>query len=245
MKTILGVLVLLAGSVVGATMLKAAAISDSLDQNVQFIQTSEPAVMQAVGEVLPSTGTVRIVVNIDDAGKLADWMLIESTHARFADAAVSALKKWSYKPAMVRGQPIGVRTELVFNFEMRGQVVSMTCIDTVAMLMQRISNSQPFKYIYRGGELDAAPKPILIVSPQPVAQTGEAMQQGVLVDFYIDATGKPRMATVDTQGNLAMATSALIALDQWRFTPPTYRGRPVAVRASQWFDFSKAGLAAK
>lgn len=199
--------------------------------------------MSVVGEVLPPTGTVRIVVNIDEAGKLADWMLIESAHTRFSDAAVNALKKWIYKPAVVRGQPIGVRTELVFNFEVRGQVVSMTCLDTVAMLMQRVLGDKSFRYIYRGGELDAVPKPIVTVSPQPVLQTGGVAQSGVLVDFYIDETGRPRMATVDTNGNLDMASSALAALEQWRFTPPMYRGRPVAVRATQWFDFSKVGLA--
>lgn len=243
MKTIIGLLVLLAGSVISVYPVNAVSASGVADQKFKIIQTREPSVRPLIGESLPSTGIVRMVINVDASGTLADWMLIESEHSRFADAAVEAVKEWKYTPAVERGEPIGVRTELVFNFEMSGQVVSMSYADTVAMLMQRFSGVH--QYVFRGGQLDSVPQPVVMVSPQPVAFLSGANQQGVLVDFYIDETGRPRMATADSRGNGQMAISALIAIEQWRFTPPRYKGHPVAVRASQWFDFSKAGLAAK
>lgn len=236
-------MVLLAGFVIGVTLVNIASAADVLDQKFQIIQTGDPSVRPLIGESLPSTGIVRMVINVDPDGKLADWLLIESAHTRFAVAAIEAVKEWKYRPAIERGEPIGVRTELVFNFEMRGQVVSMSCVDTVAMLTQRFSGVQ--KFVYRGGELDSIPQPLVMVSPQPVVPLAGSTQQGVLVDFYIDETGRPRMATVDSKGNNDMAISALIAIEQWRFTPPMFKRHPVAVRASQWFDFSKAGLAAK
>jgi hypothetical protein len=59
----------------------------------------------------------------------------------------------------------------------------------------------------------------------------------VLVDFYIDETGRPRMAAADVEGNVEVTSACLQAIEQWRFTPPTRRGRPVTIRACQRFDF--------
>jgi len=242
MKKFSQVLFLLVVFVVGSTIVTAAV---SADQSFQIVQTCEPSVNKVVGEILPATGVVRVVVSIDEQGKLTDWMLIESAHPRLATAAVEALQKWTYRPAVIKGEPIGVRTELVFNFNNSGQVISMSCLDTIEVLLQGMINPHQAKLVYRGGELDAVPKPIVTVSPRPVVLAAGSTQQGVLVDFYIDETGRPRMATVDTQGSPEMGASAMDAIQQWRFTVPTHRGRPVAVRATQWFDFSKVGIATK
>lgn len=242
MKKSFPVLFLLAGFVVGSTVVNAAVSSD---QSFQIVQTCEPKVNKVIGEVLPSTGIVRVVVSIDEQGKLTDWMLIESAHPRLTSAAVEALTKWTYRPAVIGGESFGVRTELVFNFDNSGQVVSMSCLDTLEVMLQGMINPHQAKLVYRGGELDAVPKAIVTVSPRPVALAAGSTQKGVLVDFYIDETGRPRMATVDSGGHPEMGAAAMEAIQQWRFTVPTHKGRPVAVRATQWFDFSKAAVAAQ
>ncbi|MBK9989479.1 MAG: TonB family protein [Verrucomicrobia bacterium] len=240
MKKSFPVLSLLAGFVVGSTIVSAAVSSD---QSFQIVQTCEPRVNKVVGELLPTTGVVRVVVNIDEQGKLTDWLLIESAHPRLTSAAVEALTKWTYRPAVIGGESFGVRTELIFNFDIQGQVVSMSCLDTIEVMLQGMVNPHKSKLVYRGGELDSVPKTIVTVSPRPVAQVAGSTQKGVLVDFYIDETGRPRMVTVDSGGNPEMGASALEAIQQWTFTVPTYKGKPVAVRATQWFDFSKAVVA--
>jgi len=247
MKTTYGYLVLLIGFVVGPALPVAAISSDVADQKFAIIRTCEPSVRSLIGEALPAFGQVRLVVSVDETGKLVDWMLLDYAHVRYADAAVDALRKWQFRPAIVGGVPVGVRTEIVFDFETRGQVVSLACVDTMAVLMKRLAGDQQIRLLCRAGELDATPKPIVMVSPLPVQQVGgEAPPRGVLVDFYIDETGRPRMATVASdRGNELMASAALEAIGQWRFTPPTSKGRLVAVRASQWFDFSKTAVAEK
>ena len=246
MKTTFGIAVIMAGAALVLPSLLAESKPDSLDQKFTIIQTCEPSVNPGIGEALPALGRVRLVINVDATGKLVDWMLIDYACARYADAAVNALKKWQYRPAIYNGEPIGVRTEIVFNFETRGQVVSLTGIDTLAALTKSITGDRQIQHVCKGDELDVAPRPLVVVSPLPIQPVDlKNAPQGVRVDFYIDETGRPRMATVDMEGNALMAAASLEAIEQWRFTPPTRKGHPVAVRASQWFDFGHAMAAAK
>lgn len=255
---------------VGSALPLTAVTFDALDQSLAIIQTSEPFVRPIMGEALPVNGSVRILINVDAAGKLADWMPVDYDHPSYADAAIEAIKKWRYEPARQHGAPVGVRTMLVFTFETRGQVISMTACDSVMAFMKNVAGNQQVRLVCRARELDAIPKPMVVVSPLPVwpkeladlidnvlvaaivisptstkAENAPGEAKGIMVDFYIDETGRPRMPTVNSRGNEMMAASAVEALEQWRFTPPMRKGVPVAVRASQWFDFSKTSIASK
>jgi hypothetical protein len=235
------IFVILAGLAAGSSTLVSITSSDTFDQKFAIIQTCEPVVRPVIGEALPATGQVRLAINVDSTGKLVDWMVIDYAHLRYANAAVEAVKQWEYKPAVFNGTPIGVRTELVFDFEARGQVVSLSGIDTIAALLRGIGGNQQIRSVCAGRELDSPPKPIVVVSPLPVRSVGvNSEDRGVRVDFFIDETGRPRMATVDARANELMAASSLQAIEQWRFTPPTRKGYPISVRASQWFDFSQS-----
>lgn len=245
MKTLRGFALLVSGLVVSLVVSPAVLAAEASDQKLTIIQTCEPNVRPLIAETLPATGQVRLIINVDVTGKLVDWLLLDYTSPRYADAAVEAIQQWKYKAAVYKGAPIGTRTTLVFNFETRGQVVSMTCLDMVDAYLKNLTRDRLVKCVVSGKELDAAPKPTVIISPAAVPAELAAGASGVLVDFYIDENGHPRMAAVDVKENDPMAMASLAAIEQWRFTPPTSKGRPVAVRASQWFDFSKTTVAAK
>jgi outer membrane biosynthesis protein TonB len=180
-----------------------------------------------------------LVVNIDENGKLEDWLVLEYSYQRYVDAAVEAVKKWQYKPAILHGVAVGVRAELVFNFRSSGQVVSMTGVDLPQAFSRSIIGDPQITAVCPSRELDSIPKPTVVVSPSYIhnADTSGQTKQ-VLVDFYIDETGKPRMAAADVDGNTELTSACIQAIEQWRFTPPTRRGRPVTTRACQRFDFS-------
>ena len=69
----------------------------------------------------------------------------------------------------------------------------------------------------------------------------EAEQKGVSgrvkVHFYIDEQGAVRMPAVPADAQPYLATVAIKALREWKFQPPTSRGRPVLVAAAQEFAF--------
>jgi TonB family protein len=235
-----------AGFAAGSNVPVLALTADSLDQKLTILKTYEPYVVPRVGEVLPPFGSVRLVVNIDENGKLEDWLVLEYSYQRYVDAAVEAVKKWQYNPAIFHGAAIGVRAELVFNFESSGQVVCMTGIDLPQVFARNIIGDPQIMTVCPSRELDSMPKPTVVVSPGHIHNSDtNGLTKEVLVDFYIDETGRPRMAAADVQGNTEMTSACLQAIEQWRFTPPTRRGRPVTARACQRFDFSPNGANAK
>jgi len=59
----------------------------------------------------------------------------------------------------------------------------------------------------------------------------------VNVEFYIDETGAVRLPSLAPGENLELGSLAIAALSQWRFNPPTSRGRAVLVKAVQTFNF--------
>jgi len=58
-----------------------------------------------------------------------------------------------------------------------------------------------------------------------------------VIDFYIDSEGHPRMPVAQKASHVEFAVAAADALMQWRFEPPTHRGRPITVRMVQEFVF--------
>ena len=246
MKTCFQFFMLVAGFAAATNVPLSALTADSLDQKLTIIQTCEPTVVASVGEVLPAYGSVRLAVNIDDKGELTDWLVLEYSYPRYVNAAIEAAKNWRYKPAVFHAAPIGVRAELVFNFESRGQVVCMTGVDLPQAFARTIIGDPQISGVCPSRELDSVPKPTVVVSPVAIqtADTSAPVQE-VLVDFYIDETGRPRMATADVAGNAEMTSACLQAIELWRFTPPTRRGRPVTTHACQRFDFKLNTASAK
>lgn len=182
-----------------------------------------------------------MIINVDDSGKLIDLLPISYTHPSYYQAAVDALKEWQYEPARKNGEAIGVRQQLVFNFESRGQVLSLTTLEAAAALLHNLNEHTEVKCIFRGAELDELPRPTKVVQPLWVpAMENQPPGAGVLVDFYIDETGHPRMPTVSDYSDPTLALTAVHALKQWEFSVPTRRSRPVVAHASQWFTFSPA-----
>lgn len=201
-------------------------------------QTVEPQFPNALAFSPVSDGTADIVVNVDATGKLVDLLIASYTNRAFADEAVSVLRRWQYTPARENGEPIGVRTTLRFDFRATGRVVSLTAIDTIEIL----ESTRPHhltRVICQPAELDRPPAALAPVSPANPAHriAATAPRNSVVVDFYIDEKGVPRMPVVVESPHDVFSQAAVGALTQWRFTAPTRGGKPVAVRVRQQFIF--------
>jgi TonB family protein len=60
-------------------------------------------------------GSVLVQVMIDAAGKVSDAKVLQSSPA-FDDAALTAARAWTFRPARVRGDSVSVYAYLVFGF---------------------------------------------------------------------------------------------------------------------------------
>lgn len=105
-------------------------------------------------------------------------------------------------------------------------------------LWANAAGTRDVQCVFRAKDLSASPQPVTVVQPQRIAPPGQPVPAGrVLIDFFIDKKGMPRMPAVMSYDDERMAGSALQAIAQWRFTPPVNKGRNVAVHAQQWFEF--------
>jgi TonB family protein len=188
---------------------------------------------------IEQTVEVWVIVNIDADGKIVDWLVTSYTHQAFADEAVSVLKDWRYVAPTEGGQSIGVRTELRFEFEATGRVVSLMAIDTPAVLLKQMGiEPHMITRVCNLQELDRPIAPVNPVTPSYPRPAGAAdAPRSVVVDFYVDESGQPRMPVVVSSSHEILAQAAVGALNRWRFNHPTRAGRPVSVRVRQEFIF--------
>ncbi len=234
---ILGIGVLLSGSLLAQT-----STSRSDWQSLKILQTANPVFPSHLIQVGVADGEARVVINTDASGKLTDWLVVGYTHPEFAEAAVKAIKQWTFEPAQLQGEPVGTTIELSFYFEAKGVVVSTTCADIVEGRFLRMMAA---RYTYQPcspRELDRMPTPVVTITPQ---YSGALAKKGVTgkvtVEFFIDETGAVRLPAASAKDDTMLIALAIDALNQWKFTPPTSRGRGVLVKASQEFDFRNGG----
>jgi periplasmic protein TonB len=64
-------------------------------------------------------GVVLLRARINKDGDIADLQLI-SGHPLLAPAAIKAVKKWKYRPYMLKGEPVEVETQIQVNFTLSG-----------------------------------------------------------------------------------------------------------------------------
>ncbi|MDQ8186991.1 energy transducer TonB [Pelagicoccus sp. SDUM812002] len=62
-------------------------------------------------------GLVSLQVILDETGKVSHAAVSKSTHDELEDAAVEAMRKWSFKPAQVAGKNVKARIAISFKFE--------------------------------------------------------------------------------------------------------------------------------
>ena len=222
-----------------ASVLCTAAVAFAKNTPVLIEQTVEARFPVSLTYTPITHGEARVMINIDADGKLADLMVTGYTHPAFAKEATSLLRLWRYSPATVNGEPVGVRLELLINFETRGRVISMTAIETTDSFMQRIVPVELTKLVCRANDLD---HPIEVLHAESPIHPGKVQPASdpsgsALVDFYVDETGATRMPVVLETTDPRYAEAAVGALGQWRFSSPTKAGRPVAVRVQQRFVF--------
>jgi TonB family protein len=190
-----------------------------------------------------SNGSVRVVLLVNEQGKLVDWLFVSYTRKDFADEVERVMKKWTFEPELAEGEPIATVADLTFNFEVNG-----------ILLVQRFGVDRPVNDILREQEyqacslknIDRIPTPVSIVNPTyPKEWAEQGITGKVVVDFYIDESGKVRLPATISNSNAMLAGIAVAAVGKWQFTSPTRKGLPVLVHAQQIFDFEKETVAKK
>jgi len=207
---------------------------------LQIIQTTEPQFPVSLDTLTVSNGEACVLINVDADGKLADWLVLSYTFKAFADESVRMLREWRYEPARLNGERIGVRVPVTFTFETKGKVISAIPTDYYEFFVRSWRGQYVIFQVCRPQELD---QPLQVLNTVRPRYAGAGKQPGgansrVLLDFYVDEIGRPRMPVVMNATDNLLAAAAVSALEQWRFAVPTRGSTPVAVHAQQEFVFS-------
>jgi TonB family protein len=187
-------------------------------------------------------GKVTFAVDVDAEGKLVDWLVIEASHHELVAPCIEAIKRWRFTPARYDGARVPARTKFTLNISQTGAVVSRNTVEMINEFMENLAG-RPLDYrICRPGELDRPLEVVTRVSPH---YGRDAERQGVggrvMVYFFVDEQGNVRLPAVPAETHPYLSGIAVRAMRDWKFTPPTREGRPVAVEARQAFVFGAEG----
>lgn len=230
----------LIGTLTAFSTARSDAAVSPVDRPLRIIQTTDLRVKNSLDPTVPSAGEVRVLVLIDEKGALNDILLLGSTHRAYTDLAVTGLQQWRFEPAESGGQPVGLRTMVRLFFESRGRVVSVQGVEALSGLMNKPFEMSFEERLVPRSQLDAPLRPIApTLGPRFPAQLSGKIPEtsSVVVDFYVDETGRPRMPVIAQSDHDLLSQAALNAVDTWKFAPPTRRGMPVVVHVRQEFVF--------
>ncbi|MBE2215124.1 MAG: TonB family protein [Opitutaceae bacterium] len=203
---------------------------------LRIIQTEEAVFPWMLSQQGITEGWAKIAITVDAEGTLLDALPVSYTRKPFADQAVYVLRRWRYEPTLIRGEPVGTQTEIVFNFQAVGVVVSF---DTERYLNRFVEEKASYRPCSLR-ELDRVPTPIEAAAPVYSDQLADKGVVGqAVVEFYIDETGTVRVPAVVSADYTELGILAIAAVEGWKFEPPTSNNAPVLAKVRQTFQFHR------
>ena len=86
-------------------------------------KTEPPVPVRTVAPEVPMgfarlglTGLVTISLTVDDKGNVQDEKIIKSSHHELEEPALTAIKKWRFKPARKDGNPVAMHVAIPIRF---------------------------------------------------------------------------------------------------------------------------------
>jgi TonB family protein len=169
-------------------------------------------------------GNVTVGVSLDRDGKITGLHVLESLGLGLDEAALAAVRRWTFVPAMLRGQPESVVTPVRVQFRLPSRVPGWH--------VTKIQFANP----------DGADRPVLTyasglapgkMSPELAdeAAIDAAMSRNpnATVSMEIDALGNPGKIHVDAASLPEWGDDAISAISQWKFSPSLQSGTAIAV----------------
>ena len=88
---------------------------DELDQKARVIYQASPSPDSKLNRKAP--GTVWIVFDVDERGRVKNPKVQKSTDSIFEKSALNAIKKWRFEPAKRKGKPVRSRKRVPITYQ--------------------------------------------------------------------------------------------------------------------------------
>jgi TonB family protein len=167
-------------------------------------------------------GDVTVALAVDSNGETIDAEVVKSTHQELNTLCLAAAKKWTFKPATIRGHTISSKVYLPFHF-----VGSPETAFGVIAKAQLVDNDNLI--------------PIRQVSPTLPDSLADSHGEASIA-ITVDAHGYVIAATVQSTTHPEFGEIARATVLQWKFRPIVKNGVAVPVNAIQPMKFGKGAV---
>jgi TonB family protein len=179
-------------------------------------------------------GIVYVRVNVSADGRVADAKA-DSVHpmsaTQLADAAVAAVKKWTFNPSLHDGKPVA-SVEVIpiaFTLDPKSELhLEGGTLDAIRVSLPLAEAATPAESVPASENVEYR----RMHPPHYPASAIKAHEQGeVTIKVLVDASGNPleaRVAKTDPPDMSSdLTNSAIAAVLQWKFNPSREHGKPV------------------
>lgn len=183
------------------------------------------------------SGGARLIVSVDESGKLTDVFTESYSHSEFGRLAERYIKRWTFQPAKLNGEPIASIKPIDFHFDDKRGVYSIGAPEALSILFYSGDNLDS-KTVYSANDLDDGLESIEMPLPLYPEDFKQSDVDGhATIMFYVDEKGRVRMPHTTDYSEAVFGESALFSVKQWRFRPPIMKGKAVCVLVKQRFNF--------
>ncbi|HET9409231.1 MAG TPA: energy transducer TonB [Candidatus Sulfotelmatobacter sp.] len=181
-------------------------------------------------------GTAWLLISVAENGDVSQVEVI-SGEPVFTQAAVSAAKKWKFKPFVRDGKPVAVSTKVPFDFAFTEN------------LHDEKPPSTELKPVNQSDEADAIPQRVRVsqgvsvgmlihkVQPvYPIEARRNGIQGTVVLRAVINTEGRIESLSV-ISGPKELTQAAIGAVQQWRYRPYLLAGKPVVADTQVQVNF--------
>ena len=188
-------------------------------------------------------GLATVCVGLDEKGNATDYLLVAYTEKYFGEALLRTAQDTKYDPLLFKG--VAVQSRFNFGYVFKPDfTVPMSSFDAIERRQLQIQGGQPaFKYHpVTEAMLDERLEYLRQAVPHfppGYTPTGDKADW-VVVSLYIDEEGRVRVPRVDSASSPLLVRNALLAVQHWRFKPPTVQGKPALVYAAFAVSFVSA-----
>lgn len=190
------------------------------------VMKAEPR-MRADGIIFPqssaaaglSTGSVEVMIAVDETGSTASITVLSSTHKELEDAVHAAVNEWKFSPATSGGQPVIGMLRHTFKFE-NGR------FEVDEMLIKA----------FEGAIHEPAVRADGVVLPE-LPSNLETVSGKVELYVAVDRSGIVIDVVTASSTNASLESVVRKAITQWAFDPVNRDGTPVAGLYKHTFEY--------
>ena len=187
-------------------------------------------------------GTVFLDAIISKKGTV-ESLKVTSGPEELRNSARDTFSRWTYKPYLVKGEPVEVETTIIAIYNLSGLVATENGVDqsrVAETIWQQTNNKAQLLAEQRYSDMGIMPKqigggvsaPVAIYqrSPEYTAEATAAKFRGtVIVSVIVEQHGIPVRVHVTKGVGMGLDEKAVEAVKQYRFKPAFANGMPVAV----------------